>query len=116
MLSVKVKSVTPLNDMNLLVGFENGIFKKFDVKPIIKDYPEFEALREPALFQMVRVEPGGYGIAWNEDLDCSEGELWENGTEIPFEFATDDDLNAHRLAMLDYQRGETISHDDIDWN
>lgn len=89
MLSIKVKSVTPLDGMNLLVSFENGIVKKFNVEPIIKDYPEFEALREPALFQMVRVEPGGYGIAWNEDLDCSEGELWENGTEIPLPIEAD---------------------------
>lgn len=32
------------------------------------------------------------------------------------EFATDDDLKVHRLAMQDYHRGETISHDDIDWD
>ena len=83
MLSIKIANVVPLSNMQLLVFFENGVIKKFDVKPIIKDYPEFEALEEPALFQMVKVEPGGYGVSWNEDLDCSEGELWENGVEIP---------------------------------
>jgi len=83
MLSIKIANVVPLSNMQLLVFFENGVIKKFDVKPIIKDYPEFEALKEPALFQMVKVEPGGYGVSWNEDLDCSEGELWENGVEVP---------------------------------
>ena len=43
MLSIKVDYVVPLNDMQLLVFFENGVVKKFDVKPIMKDYPEFEA-------------------------------------------------------------------------
>lgn len=83
MLSIRIANVVPLSNMKLLVFFENGVIKKFDVKPIIKDYPEFEALKEPALFQMVKVEPGGYGVSWNEDLDCSEGELWENGVETP---------------------------------
>ena len=83
MLSIKIANVVPLSDMQLLVFFENGVIKKLDVKPIIKDYSEFEALKEPALFQMVKVEPGGYGVSWNEDLDCSEVELWENGVEVP---------------------------------
>ena len=82
MLSIKVVRVTPLTDMNLDVLFENGITKRFSVEPLIKDNPEFALLRDPALFQQVRVEPGGYGISWNEELDCSEGELWENGVEI----------------------------------
>ena len=87
MLSIKIANVVPLSDMQLLVFFENGVIKKFDVKPIIKDYPEFEVLKELALFQMVKVEPGGYGVSWNEDLDCSEGEIWENGIEIPLSIA-----------------------------
>lgn len=87
MLSIKVLSVIPLNDMFLLVFFENGVVKKFDVKPIIKDFPDFDALKNSDLFNLVTVEPGGYGISWNEDLDCSEGELWENGVEIPLSLA-----------------------------
>ncbi|WP_110953519.1 DUF2442 domain-containing protein [Anaerosinus massiliensis] len=83
MLSIKVLSVVPLKDMYLLVFFENGVVKKFDVKPIIKDFPEFETLKNVDLFNLVNVETGGYGVSWNEDLDCSEGELWENGVEIP---------------------------------
>jgi hypothetical protein len=81
MLSIKVISVTPLDDMRLLVAFENGIVKIFDVKPIIKDFPEYAALENTDLFNLVQVEAGGYGIAWNSELDASEGELWENGVE-----------------------------------
>ena len=53
----------------------------------MKDYPEFEALKNPDIFNLVQVEPGGYGISWDENLDCSEGELWENGIEIPLDTA-----------------------------
>lgn len=88
MLSTKVSSVIPLKNLNLLVFFENGVIKKFDVKPIIKDFPEFQTLENEDIFNLVQVEPDGYGISWNSELDCSEGELWENGVEIPLD--TDD--------------------------
>ena len=84
MLSIKIAGVIPLRPMELLVLFENGIVKRFDAKPICKDFPAFEALRDPAIFQLARVEPEGYGIAWNDELDCSEGELWTRGVETEF--------------------------------
>ena len=82
MLSVKVVRAVPLEDMQILVFFEDGKIKKFDVKKLMPQYAEFEALKNPELFRLLRVEPGGYGISWNEELDCSEGELYENGTEV----------------------------------
>lgn len=30
--------------------------------------------------------------------------------------ATEDDLEAHRLAMEEYTQGKTISHNDINWD
>ena len=83
MLSIKVLCVVPLENMRLLVFFENNTTKIFDVKPIMSDYPEFKVLQNPDIFNLVKVEPGGYGISLNEDLDCSEGELYENGEDIP---------------------------------
>ena len=86
MLSVKVLYAFPLDNMRLLVFFEDDTTKIFDVKPIVKDYPEFAALENPDLFNLVKVEPGGYGVSWNSELDCSEGELYENGEPIPLSF------------------------------
>lgn len=106
MLSIKIANVVPLSNMQLLVFFENGVIKKFDVKPIIKDFPEFAVLKEPAMFQMVKVEPRGYGVSWNEDLDCSEGELWENGIEVPLSardfvsFAKHEIINTAEVANM----------------
>lgn len=31
---------------------------------------------------IVVVDPGGYGISWNDELDMSEYELWTKGIEI----------------------------------
>jgi hypothetical protein len=33
------------------------------------------------LSRAVRVDAGGYGVSWNDDLDLSEDELWVNGVE-----------------------------------
>ena len=40
---------------------------------------EFAALKDPVLFRNVQVDPFGYGIFWNDDIDLSESELWLNG-------------------------------------
>ena len=34
----------------------------------------------------------------------------------PDDIATQDDLAAHADAMEEYRRGETVAHEDIDWN
>ncbi len=43
----------------------------------------FAPLRQPAFFKNFKVEHGGYGIVWNEDIDLSEYELWKNGMTVP---------------------------------
>lgn len=77
----KVLSVRPLPDLMLLVGFENGVDKLYDVKQFMDRFEAFEIfLTTPSLFSCVRVDQGGYGISWNDDLDISCNELWQNGT------------------------------------
>ena len=41
----------------------------------------------PDLFYEVRVDTGGYGIIWNDDIDLSCDELFKNGRRItnPFD-------------------------------
>lgn len=79
----KVKEVQPLTDLCLSVLFENGIRKKYDVKPLLSLWPEFQSLETVnALFQQVQVDTGGYGISWNDELDLASDELWENGSNI----------------------------------
>ena len=86
MLSVKIIDAVPLDNAVVLVFFEDGKVKKFDTKKLIPDYPEFEALLNQDLFNLLQVEPGGYGISWSEELDCSEGELYQEGVDVPLCF------------------------------
>ena len=77
----KVKAVVPLDDYRLQVTFANGVSKVYDCKPLLRK-PTFAALSSRWLFRVVQVDPGGYGVSWNEDIDSSEFELWERGTPI----------------------------------
>lgn len=73
----------PMDNTILLVGFQNGIEKTYDVKNMFAMFPQMQILeKDKALFNTVVVDTGGYGISWNDDLDIEAEEIWENGTEI----------------------------------
>lgn len=83
----KVKNVSPLPDYKLSVQFSEGITKIYDVKPLFAKWKPFLALKNTDLFFSVYVDTGGYGICWNDDVDLSCDELFENGIiqETPFD-------------------------------
>lgn len=83
----KVKAVNALPDYRLSVQFAEGVTKIYDVKPLFSKWKSFKELEEnPALFSCVEVDTGGYGILWNDDLDLSCDELFENGKTVKTPF------------------------------
>ena len=68
------------------INIPDGVTKIYDVKPLFKQIPAFEELKDSHLFSDVTVDVGGYGIVWNDDLDLSCDELWENGVAIQTPF------------------------------
>ncbi|MBQ7561635.1 MAG: DUF2442 domain-containing protein [Synergistaceae bacterium] len=76
----RVKNITPLHDKILLAEFQDGTMKKYDVKPLMQKLPDFQMLNYVnGLFEQVRVDSGGYGIIWNNELDLDCNELYYNG-------------------------------------
>ncbi len=76
----KVQDVKPLEKYKLLVTFQNGEIKEYDVKPLFDKWQAFKDLAYiNGLFQQVKVDAGGYGISWNDDIDLSCDELYYNG-------------------------------------
>jgi len=73
----RIKSVTPLEGKRLLVAFVNGVEKVYDCQRIL-NLDRFQMLKHQALFKAVTVDPGGYGVSWNDEMDLSEYELWNN--------------------------------------
>ena len=83
----KIKNVFPLPDYKLSVQFAQGVTKIYDVAPLFEKLPAFVALKnDPNEFSCVSVDVGGYGVVWNDDLDLSCDELWENGKKVDTPF------------------------------
>jgi hypothetical protein len=76
----KVESVKPLAGKRLLVKFVNGVEKVYDCNQRLH-LEMFQSLRSEAFFRSVKVDAGGYGVSWDDNVDLSEYELWVNGTE-----------------------------------
>jgi uncharacterized protein DUF2442 len=74
-----VKSVRALDDYQLEVSFENGESRRFDVKPYL-GRGIFVRLRDPSLFQAVRVVAGS--VEWPGGLDLSYETLYVEGEPI----------------------------------
>ena len=79
----KVKEVSPLSDFRLAVLFESGERRSYDVRPLLEKWQAFKALSYvTGLFNQVKVDAGGYGISWNDEIDLSCNELYFNGKSL----------------------------------
>lgn len=75
----KVKSVKTFPNYILEVTFESNEVKYYDIKPLFQKWVVFENLKNiKGLFEQVKVDVGGYGISWNDELDLSCNELYMN--------------------------------------
>ena len=75
-----VTRVSALPDFKLRVFFTDGIKKIYDMAPLISMIPAFAELEDdPSEFLNVKVDIGGHGILWSDNLDLSSEELWVNG-------------------------------------
>ena len=79
----KVESVKPQEGKRLLVKFENGAERIYDCNRLLH-LEMFQSLKNEAFFKSVKVDAGGYGVSWSDDVDLSEYELWVNGKEPAF--------------------------------
>ncbi len=101
----KIKDVTPLSEFKLSVQFSEGVTKIYDIKPLFDKIPVFKELEEkPLSFYDVVVDTGGYGIVWNDDIDLSCDELWNNGVVVKTPF---DGLLAFSDATLIWKLNES---------
>jgi len=73
-----VENVQARAGRRLLVTFRNGTKKVYDCSPLLED-EAFKPLANEAMFKAGRVDQGGYGISWNDEIDLSESELWIHG-------------------------------------
>ena len=82
----KIKNIFPLPEYKLSVQFAEGVTKIYDVKPLFQRIPIFKSLENNNAFSGVYVDIGGYGVVWNDELDLSCDELWNNGVTVKTPF------------------------------
>ena len=78
----RIQSVSATEGHILLVQFSDGTRKSYDVAPLTQR-EMFAPLMNEAFFRNVSVEPGGYAVSWNSEIDISEFELWQHGQSMP---------------------------------
>jgi len=95
-----IQSAMPMENFVLGVKFTEGAIKLYDLKPLFSRFSAFATLEpNPVLFAQVKVDEGGHGVSWNEELDLSADVLWEHGWPewreeelVTVEIEVDDDL------------------------
>ena len=66
----------------ILAVFQNGVEKEYDIRKLYPIFPQFKVLeQDKKLFSSVRIDVGGYGISWNDELDLDAEEIWDEGKE-----------------------------------
>lgn len=78
---IKIKKIIPKDNYILECFFNNGVKKLYDVGPLLENNI-FSKLRNNTNFFKVKVDIGGYGISWNDEIDIAVEELWGNGIEV----------------------------------
>jgi hypothetical protein len=75
----RAKEVIPLENKMLLVTFDNGENKLFDVNPYL-EFEIFEDLKEESIFRTVHI--AGLSIEWINGQDICPDELYFNSVNI----------------------------------
>ena len=84
--SYKIDDIMPLENQKLLIFFSDGTVKVCDIKRMVDKNSSLEKLLtiHPEYFEKVRLQVGGYGVFWDENMTISDSELFENGKTVPF--------------------------------
>ena len=77
----RIVAAKAIDTQILVVKFTNDDFRKYDISKLLEN-PLFAKLHNPVVFKNFRIEEGGYGLVWDEDVDISEYELWQNGISV----------------------------------
>ena len=78
-----------LDDVKLELTYQDGAIVRYDMSVLFSKYPQLEELRRNReLFTHGRLDPGGYGVIWNDDLDIDATGIYEEGEVVGHEETT----------------------------
>ena len=72
-----------LEDVVIELTYQDGKIIRFDLSKMFSKYPQLEELRRNRdLFLGGHLDPGGYGVIWNDELDFSASSIYECGEVV----------------------------------
>ena len=82
-----IRSIYPIDKYHISVQFVEGVTKIWDLSPWFKKYPKFNKFKDnPDLFYKVKVDVGGFGIIWNDELDMDCNTIYDEGVLTKSQF------------------------------
>lgn len=77
----KAVEVTANDDFTLLIKFDNGELRLFDMKPILDENTVFELLRNLSDFKRVYLDDDN-SVCWDKNPDVDSSVVWNNKIDI----------------------------------
>lgn len=79
----RIQSVVPKEKYVLQAVFYNGEVIQYDVAQLFSIFPQFIIFQtDKNIFEQVKVDAGGYGVSWNDELDLDAETIYEDGILI----------------------------------
>ena len=70
-------------NVRIELTFNDGKIIRYDMSKMFSKYPQLEELRRNRkLFESGHLDPGGYGVIWNDELDFDALSVYECGKLI----------------------------------
>ena len=79
---VRATELKFLNGVKVEVTYIDGSVIKYDFSTMFSKYPQLKQLKDRKLFESGRLDPGGYGIIWNDQLDFDVQSIYECGKKV----------------------------------
>ena len=73
----KIISVAPDNDFTLIITFDNGEKRRYDMKPSIENGKVFRPLMNESVFRRVYLDEYG-AVSWDIDPTVDSRKAWNN--------------------------------------
>ena len=84
-MTIYAVNVKFLDDVKLEMSFQDGKVIRYDMSKMFNKYPQLQELRtNRVLFLNGRLDPGGFGIIWNDDLDFDAMSIYEGGDVVGY--------------------------------
>ena len=82
-MTIYAKKIKFLEGVALEVTFQDGKVVRFDMSKMFSKYPQLKELKTNIeLFESGHLDPGGFGIIWNDELDFDAMSIYEEGEVV----------------------------------